>query len=95
LHGVSWDELLALMCDKQRIPTHSSAGTILAKDVALSVNLHTVPPHTVTSLHRGIFLPGEALTVFQYNLVLEVVLHVSKHLTVLVCLCECLRVKWS
>ena len=46
--------------------------------VALSGNL--LAPRYI---HSSIFLPGEATSVFQYNLVLELLLHVSKHLTVL------------
>ena len=48
-----------------------------------------------TSLHRSIIVPVQATSVFQYNLVLELFVHVSKHLPVLVCLSECLRVKLS
>ena len=49
----------------------------------------------VASFHRGIIAPVQATSVFQYNLVLELFLHVSKHLTVLLWLYECLRVKWK
>jgi len=34
--------------NKQRRPTHSSASARLAKEVALSVNLYTVPPGAST-----------------------------------------------